>query len=317
MIQFATEVETEFDLNKDWDLDEYLEFVDDFFVESNFGTGTSTGGQTNTLGAFFESLDVFDGSRHYDEDNWTRLAVLVTDGDPTIAPEDALFGPNPCQSQYDVNGSYADRGVFLYASLVAPATTVFLDCFSASTSTIRQVGNFTSLGDLVGRIVGQLLCPLQETLAPSIIPTEMPTLNPTVDPTEMPSHDPTEQPSTDPTLNPTAEPSEDPTIDPTQDPTEDPTEQPVARKWWTPRPSHPEWYVPRWFSGYHSHPHHGPHQHVGYHQYRSLHRDHSDSDHSGSYSSDSDSDSDSHRQRRQKSKKKKRKRKRKGSSSSD
>ena len=113
--------------------------------------------------------------------------MLVTDGDPTLAPENAQFGPNPCQNGYDVNGSYADRGIFLYASLVAPATTVsslsqqctvslsltfpttqrltvcaqvFLGCFSASSSTIRQVGNFSSLGDLVGRIVGQLLCPI-------------------------------------------------------------------------------------------------------------------------------------------------------------
>merc|ERR1712008_632298 len=41
MVSFATDVDTQFDLNTDWELQEYLDFVDDFFVEDTFG------GQTN------------------------------------------------------------------------------------------------------------------------------------------------------------------------------------------------------------------------------------------------------------------------------
>ena len=138
-----------------WELQEYLDYVDDFFVEDTFG------GQTNTLGAFWESLDVFDGSDHYNDSHWRRMAILITDGDPTIAPEKALAGPNPCEPDYHVNESYAERNIFLYASLVAPATRVFLNCFEASRSLITQVGNFTSLSANLDKIVGQLRCPLE------------------------------------------------------------------------------------------------------------------------------------------------------------
>ena len=128
--------------------------MDDFFVEDNFG------GQTNTLGAFWESIDVFDGSDHYNETHWSRMAIMVTDGDPTLAPSQAAFGPNPCEPEYDINGSYAERGIYLYAALVSPATTVFLDCFQPGRALIREVGNFSGLGAEIGRIVGQLACPL-------------------------------------------------------------------------------------------------------------------------------------------------------------
>ena len=128
--------------------------VDDFFANQN-----NFEGRANILGAFRESIDVFNGSNHYNSNTTQRIALLITQNNPTITPEDDLFGPNPCQPEYDLNSTYQDLDIFLYATLVNPAMSTFYTCFEPD-ATLIEVANSSNLEAEMPNIVGQLQCPL-------------------------------------------------------------------------------------------------------------------------------------------------------------
>eukprot|EP00484_Ammonia_sp_Unknown_P008448 CAMPEP_0197069122 /NCGR_PEP_ID=MMETSP1384-20130603/191030_1 /TAXON_ID=29189 /ORGANISM="Ammonia sp." /LENGTH=205 /DNA_ID=CAMNT_0042507083 /DNA_START=153 /DNA_END=766 /DNA_ORIENTATION=+ len=153
LVTFSTDEEVQFDLNTAWNLTQYLQQIDAFFGAEKFR------GQTNTLGALQETVNVFRSSQHYEEGEWQRLAVLVTDGEPTIEPLWAYYGPNPCEAEYRIAEQYRELDAFLWAGLIgANIHPEFLDCFQASLSTIKSVNDYQSLGGEISGVVGHVEC---------------------------------------------------------------------------------------------------------------------------------------------------------------
>ena len=87
-------------------------------------------GQTNTLDALHTALDVFNTSTHYERDEWQRVAVLLTDGEPTIEPSWAWYGTDPCQTEYAVDVLFDAMDVYLWAGLIGGMRSDFLNCFA-------------------------------------------------------------------------------------------------------------------------------------------------------------------------------------------
>ena len=153
LVTFSTDEQIQFDLNTNWNLSQYLHEIDDIFITDNFR------GQTNTLGALDVTLDVFNSSQHYIDGDWQRLAILVTDGEPTVEPIWALYGVNPCQYEYNMNDRYYNMGVFLWAGLIGNnVRSGFLDCFNPSRSRIKEVNDYQCLNAEISGIVGQVEC---------------------------------------------------------------------------------------------------------------------------------------------------------------
>lgn len=134
-------------------MSEYLAAVDDFFANNDNFVG-----RANILGAFRNSIDVFNRSNHYNSNTTKRIAVLITANNPTITPEEDLYGPNPCQPEYNLNTIFQDLDIYLYAALVEPAISSTYACFQPD-ATLIEVINSTDLQSHTKHIVGQLQCP--------------------------------------------------------------------------------------------------------------------------------------------------------------
>ena len=126
--------------------------MNEFFEHASFR------GQTNTLEGLDKALDVFNSSQHFIEEDWQRLAVLITDGEPTLHPLWAHYGSNPCQPEYAVNNRFDEMRVFLWAGLIGNIRTTFLQCFKPSGSTIKCLNDYKSLGEEISGIVGEAEC---------------------------------------------------------------------------------------------------------------------------------------------------------------
>ena len=125
-----------------------------------FSNSSNFNGRANILGAFRESINVFDASNHYKNSSVTqRIAILITENNPTITPDDDLFGPDPCQPEYDLNTTYSDLNIYLYGALISPAISSYYTCFEPDT-TLIEVDDATDLETQMPNIVGQIPCPL-------------------------------------------------------------------------------------------------------------------------------------------------------------
>ena len=150
--------------------------------------------------------------------DWHHLALLVTDGIPTI-PE---FQSSPCDEDYDLVSQFdAIDADFAGVLIDVAKENSELTCFEDDGGILLEIGDYDELTDILGGIVGFNLWAI-----PTTAPTDAPTLRPTDDPTPNPTENPTPGPTNNPTQSPSVNPTQNPTNNPTPGPTNNPTKQP-------------------------------------------------------------------------------------------
>lgn len=108
IIYYSRESTIHLDFSTPRTMQEYLDIVEDLFDETQ-NPQLYTIDDTATALALNDSLHVFENSPNWGDASWNRLAMLITDGVPTI-PE---FEASPCDDVYGFADRFEKSGMLL------------------------------------------------------------------------------------------------------------------------------------------------------------------------------------------------------------